>query len=267
MIDINNTPSNANYYVTFEVGIGNYIEYVETNYCSFVAGQVDGNYVATMTNYMYSLYDDKTSAEKITAHVPETITANISGTDRTCTVNKIGDSAFSACFCDGKDTNPTKTVGDFDDLNFIELPNTIVSIGDYAFTRAYGVTKISSYTGSGAATEGMPSSLRHIGKHAFLFTNIEKVLKIPNECRFYETYPIYPTGVIDDSETPGNPGYTTTSTFSSANNLRRISEENSIKLSINHYFKCFMNCSKTLKRASLVVRWIRICLPMQGARV
>ena len=223
VIDINDTPSNASDDITVEVGSGNSIEYVETNHCSFVAGQVDGNYVATMTNYMYSLYDDKISAEKITAHVPETITANISGTDRTCTVNKIGDSAFSACFCDGKDTDPTKTVGQFDDLRAIELPNTIVSIGDYAFTRAYGVATISSFTGNGAATEGMPSSLRHIGKHAFLFTNIEKVRKIPNECRFYETYPTYPTGVIDDSETPGNPGYTTTSLFSSANNLRRIS--------------------------------------------
>ena len=221
-IDIKGTPSNANDDITVEVGNGNTIEYVEDNYCAFVCGQVGGNYVATMTNYMYSLYDDKSSAQKITAHVPETVTAKIGDTNRTCTVNKIGDSAFSACYCDGKDTSPNLTVGNFDDLRAIELPNTIVSIGDYAFTRAYGVKTISSYTGNGAAVEGMPSSLTHIGKSAFLFSNIEKVLKIPNGCRFYENYPTYPTGVIDDAETPGNPGNTTTSVFSAANNLRQI---------------------------------------------
>ena len=222
-IDIKNTPEDATDDISVEVGEGNTREYVEDNYCSFVCGQVGENYVATMTNYMYSLYDDKSSAQKITAHVPETVTAKIGNTNRTCTVNKIGDSAFSACYCDGKDTNPTKTPGQFDDLRAIELPNTIVSIGDYAFTRAYGVTTISSYSDNNAAVEGMPTALRHIGKHAFLFSGVKKVLKIPNECRFYETYPTYPTGVIDDSETPGNPGYTTTSLFSAANDLRRIS--------------------------------------------
>ncbi|MBO7573994.1 MAG: leucine-rich repeat protein [Bacilli bacterium] len=222
-IDIKNTPEDSTDDVSVEVGSGNTREYVENNYCSFVCGQVGVNYVATMTNYLYSLYDDKLSAQKITAHVPETVTAKIGDTNRTCTVNKIGDSAFSACYCDGKDTSPNKTVGNFDDLRAIELPNTIVSIGDYAFTRAYGVTTISSYTGAGSATEGMPSSLTHIGKHAFLFSSVKNVLKIPNECRFYETYPTYPTGVIDDAETPGNPIYKTTSLFSAANDLRRIS--------------------------------------------
>ena len=222
-IDIKNTPEDTSDDIAVEVGKNNTIEYVENSHCSFVCGQVGGDYVATMTNYMYSLYDDKTSAQKITARVPETVTAKIGDTNRTCTVNKIGDSAFSACYCDGRDTDPVKAVGSFDDLRAIELPNTIKSIGDYAFTRAYGVTTISSYSGSGAATEGMPSSLEHIGKHAFLFSSVKKVLKIPNACRFYENYPTYPTGVIDDAETPGNPGYTTTSTFSAANDLRRIS--------------------------------------------
>ena len=220
-IDIKNTPDVASDDISVEVGKNNAFEYYEdeTNFCSFVAGVVGGNNVATMTNYMYSLYDNKTSAQKITAHVPETITFG----GKTYTVNKIGDSAFSACFCDGKDTQTARTVGDFDDLRAIELPNTIKSIGDYAFTRAYGVTTISSYSGDADATEGMPSSLEHIGKHAFLFSSVKKVLKIPNACRFYETYPTYPTGVVDDAETPGNPGYTTTSVFSAANDLRRIS--------------------------------------------
>lgn len=245
-IDVKGTPSNPNDDVSVEVGAGNAREYVETNHCSFVAGLVGGHYVATMTNYNYSLYDDKTSAEKLTAHVPEEITANISGTDRTCSVNKIGDSAFSACYCDGKDTNPTKTVGSFDDLRTIELPNTITSIGDYAFTRAYGVTTIKSYSGSDTPTEGMPSNLRHIGKHAFLFSSVKKVLKIPNECRFYETYSTYQGGVIDDAETPGAPGYTTTSTFSAANDLRRISFwKNGAEVDSSDYYETTTYTSST----------------------
>ena len=229
VLDIKNTPSNATDDLTVEVGNGNTIEYFEDtqgenpSYCSFVCGTINEINVATMTNYMYSLYDGKSSNAKKTAKVPETVTVKIGDTNKTFTVNKIGDSAFSACYCDGMDTDPVKTVGTFDDLIKIELPNTIVSIGDYAFIRAYGVTEIHSYSGNATATEGMPTSLKHIGKNAFLFTKIKQVLKIPNECRFYENYPTYQTGVIDDAETPGVPNPTTTCVFSSANDLRRIS--------------------------------------------
>ncbi len=226
VLDIKNTPSKASDDVTVEVGSGNSFEFFEDkdNYCYFVCGQVGGNYVATMTNYMYSLYDDKESEDKITCHVPETVTVNIGGTDRVCTVNKIGDSAFSACYSDGKDTNPNKTPGQFDDLRNIELPNTIISIGDYAFIRTYGLTTILSYSGAADATEGMPTSLKHIGKSAFLFSSIKQVLKIPNDCRFYENHITYPTGVIDDADNEAldAPIPKITSIFSNAVDLRKI---------------------------------------------
>ena len=187
-------------------------EYVEKDYCSYILENKTKNqittYEATMTKYLYSLYNDK--ADKTTAKVVESITSSFSGESHSYTVTKIGDSAFSACFCDGKDTSPNKTVGQFSDLTNIELPNSIVEIGEYAFIRAYGVQKISSYTGNGAATEGMPSSLRYIGKNAFTFCGIKKVLKIPYECKFYENYE-------NEADT-----HKTTSIFSNSVDLRKV---------------------------------------------
>ncbi len=241
-IDINNTPSNNSDDVSVEFGQNNAIEYKEVERCSYVCGKVGDNYVATMTNYLYGIRNNNlTNAEKETAHVVETVTATISGTERTCTVNKIGDSAFSACFCDGKDVSPNQTVGTFSDFKYLELPNTIISIGDYAFIRAYGLEKISSYSGSNAAVEGMPSSLQHIGKNAFLFCNVKQVLKIPNACRFYENYTTYPTGVIDDSDnasSTGAPVEKITSTFSNDLGLRKITFwKNSAEVTSSDYYE------------------------------
>ena len=170
---------------TVEVGSGNTKEYVEQDKCSFVCEEENSVKVATMTNYLYNNYDGSSDASLITCKVPETVTDRNS---LSYTVKYIGDNAFSACFCDGTDTLTPRTVGVFADLRIVELPNNIVSIGDYAFIRAYGLTTIKSYTGAGAATEGMPSSLKKIGKHAFAFCGIKQVLKIPYECVFYENY-------------------------------------------------------------------------------
>lgn len=250
LVDYKNTPSDTSDDITVEVGAGNTIEYFEDedSFCSFVCGTVGGNNVATMTNYLYSIYDKtdskyyKTNDEKETAHVPQTVTITVGETSTTYTVNKIGNSAFSACFCDGKDLESPLNVGDFKDLKYIELPNTIKSIGDYAFIRAYGVTTISSYSGNDDATEGMPSSLEHIGKNAFLFSSIKKVLKIPNACKFYENCVTLPTGIIndvDDAErTPAQPDDRVCSTFSSANDLRKITFiKNGVESSSSDYYE------------------------------
>lgn len=161
-------------------------EYAEKDYCSFVCETTGTGenikHTATMTNYLFSLYDGRDEADIRTARVPETVSVN----GQSYTVNKIGDSAFSACHCDGKDT-PTDRPAGYPDLATVELPNAIESIGDYAFIRAYGVTKICSYTGeNGTASEGMPSSLSYIGKNAFIFCGIKKIRKIPYTCVFYE---------------------------------------------------------------------------------
>ena len=218
--------------LTVEVGENNPKEYVEQDKCSYVLESKTvaqtTTYIATMTNYLYNLYDG--SADMTKVKVAESITSSYSGASHSYTVKKIGDSAFSACFCDSyKKDNATaaKTPGNFDDLNEVILPNTIEEIGEYAFIRAYGVQKISSYTGNGNATEGMPSSLRYIGKNAFTFCGIKKVLKIPYECKFYENY----ENVADTHKT--------TSIFSNSLDLRLITflaSDNSTEGDSSYYY-------------------------------
>ena len=166
-----------------EVGSTNTKHFVKSNHCAFVCDQSTRK--ATMTKYLYNLYDT-TITDQTTAKVPEQV--YVSGDATPYTVTKIGESAFSACYCDGNDTSPKKAVGSFDDLNTIVLPNGIKEIGDYAFIRAYGVTAIKSYTGNGTPVEAMPSSLEKIGKNAFIFSSVTKILGIPYTCLFYENY-------------------------------------------------------------------------------
>ena len=165
-----------------EVGTGNTKEYVvdDTSQCAFVTGTANGE--ATMTNYLYDRYRASTAFNG-TVKVPGVI-SNSANTNFSVTV--IGDSAFSAAFCD---TTSYANVSSHPDLSTISLPDSIVTIGDYAFMRAYGVTKITSHNASTGADNdpyAMPSSLRHIGKHAFAFCNVPKILNIPLDCLFYE---------------------------------------------------------------------------------
>ncbi len=155
-----------------EVGTGNTREYVTQNKCAFVTGITTGK--ATMTNYLYDRYDGTFNG---TATVPGTV-SNSAGNN--FTVNIIGDSAFSADHCDS--TSYSGLVG-HPDLTAVVLPDSIETIGAYAFMRAYSVTKVSSATGGDYT---MPSSLAHIGKHAFAFCHVQKVLNIPLTCLFYE---------------------------------------------------------------------------------
>ena len=174
-----------------EVGTGNTIEYVEDSKCSFVIS--GGN--ATMTNY---LYDRHSSSFTGTATVPATVN-NAAGTS--CPVTVIGPSAFSAAYCD---TTSYKNYSNYKDLTAVMLPNTITTIGEYAFMRAYGVTKVSSYdvsTGNSNGDYVMPSALTFIDKHAFAFCNVQQVLNIPDGCVFYEnsTATTYETSVFSNN--------------------------------------------------------------------
>ena len=162
-----------------EVGTGNTKEYVENNKCSFVTGTANGK--ATMTNYLYDRYDGNFNG---TAIVPGVVQ---NSTGSSFSVNTIGNCAFSAAYCDN--TSYKNLVGHAD-LTAISLPDSIVTIGDYAFMRAYGVTKISSHNATTNVTNGdyvMPSALRNINRHAFAFCNVEKILNIPLDCKLWET--------------------------------------------------------------------------------
>ena len=175
-------------------------EYVVKDKCAFVCGVS----TATMTNYLYDRHDRNFNG---TAVVPATVDRNSGGT---CTVNAIGASAFSAAFCD---TTSYKNYSNYKDLTAVSIPDTIATIGEYAFMRAYGVTNLYSYNPSTGNSNGdyvMPSSLTDVGRQAFAFCNIKKFLNFPTNVKFYET-----TSSISSS------AYTT-SVFSNNFSLRKI---------------------------------------------
>ncbi len=164
--------------VEVEVGTGNSKEYVEKDNCSFVTGTDTGK--ATMTNYLYDRHDSEFSG---TAKVPATVNDSHSNSFE---VNVIGASAFSADYCDNNDY---KNYSNYKDLTAVQLPDSITTIEEYAFVRAYGITKVSAYNVSTNNLIGdyvMPSSLTSIGKHAFAFCKIQQILNIPNSCTFWE---------------------------------------------------------------------------------
>jgi len=175
---------------------------VKSDKCAYLCEEVDNKKVATMTKYLYNLHD--TDVDSSTARVKKTVS---DGT-YTYSVTKIGDSAFSACYCDGTGVGDSYT-----DLQYIKLPDTITEIGEYAFIRTYALKEIKSYENDiNSASIRMPKSLRKIGKGAFMFSEIESVREIPYECEFYETYE---DATKDISKIP--------SVFSNAVSLRRIS--------------------------------------------
>ncbi len=151
---------------------------------------------ATMANYLYDRTKGITGG---IARVPATVTDE---GGNTYTMTAIGESAFTSCYCDDTATYFTPSGNswtghtadeiygaDHPDLTYVELPDTIESIGDYAFVRAYGIQQIRSYNVSTGVSNGdyvMPSSLAHVGKLAFAFTRIEAFLSFPDDCVFYE---------------------------------------------------------------------------------
>ena len=150
---------------------------------AFVCSVKNSQHVATVSKYLLNTHDG--SQNQTLAHIPGKITyGNVD-----YIVDEIGDSAFSAAYCDTLEG--TVTVNDV--LTTVEVPDSIKRIGDYAFLRAYGITKVSAYpvNASGVSTGNavdynMPSSLANIGKNAFTFTSIAQVLNIPYNCLFYE---------------------------------------------------------------------------------
>ena len=199
--------------VDVEVGIGNSKEYVIKDRCAFVTGTGNGS-GATMTKYLYDRYSNTFNG---TATVPSTVNNSNSVS---FTVNAIGASAFSAEYSDG---SAYANYTSYKDLTAVSVPNTIVSIGEYAFMRAYGVTKVSSYDPSTGNSDGdyvMPSSLTLIDKHAFAFCNIKQVLNIPLSCVLYEN--------TDDSDY-------VTSVFTNNFALRKITFGNNATSSPNYF--------------------------------
>ena len=200
------------------------LEYVEKDDCVYLCGGTDTIGESTvnkaiMSKYLYQLWPNGNDPKPRTNRNIETVTVKKELTvgDKTYTVTEIGDSAFSACYCNGKLTDAATgqdNGGATNDLKYIKLPNTIKRIRKYAFLRAYNLEKISAYESDPAsATDySMPSKLERIGKNAFSFCNIKEVLNIPDDCLFYE----------NDDEIANNADYKTTSVFTNSFSLRKI---------------------------------------------
>ena len=169
-----------------EVGATTNDELVMQDKCAFVLDKT--NTKAIMSKY---LYDRRDASFTGTAVIPPSISFN----NTSYPVTEIGDSAFSAAFCDNdKKHGQASYPSSYIDLSKVYLPDTITRIGEYAFMRAYGVNEVSTYTtyngSSTIITSGneyvMPSALRTIGRHAFSFCNIKQFRKIPYSCLFDE---------------------------------------------------------------------------------
>jgi len=199
-----NVEDSAGYEFDVEVGEGHngeadsQNELVIKNKIAFHCDASTGN--ATAAKYLYNLRD---ASNHTTATIPASVTAN--GTDYPVTT--IGKSCFTACFCEG--TDGTGTVGEFEDLTTVIAPNSITTIEEYAFLRAYGVKNFGVATEvNGKTVYYMPSSLTSIGKNAFTFCNITAFRKIPTTCTFFEN--------------TDNSNYKICSVFSNNYSLRRI---------------------------------------------
>ncbi|MCR4562066.1 MAG: leucine-rich repeat domain-containing protein [Bacilli bacterium] len=199
-----NEPTKGINNVTVSLGSGNSNRLVirdgiREEQCAYVCSGTGNNATAILSKYLYDRdransydSDDYGGVEENTplpfngsAKIPETVTKD--GT--TYTVTEVGDSAFSAAFSsDGWDSNNHKTIAaNHPELQEVILPNSITRIGEYAFIRAYGVRKISSYSRNDTPSEwSFPSGLTEIGKYAFLFSGLQKACNIPSNCIFYE---------------------------------------------------------------------------------
>ena len=201
------------------------------NKCAYVCDS--SNHAATMSKYLYDLRNGgdanatATVAGSVHAIVVGTADTKYDGVDNNpCIVKKIGDSAFSAAFCDGTDGTGARTdslhtgtrtynaetekyeySNTWTDLTNVEVPDSIVEIGNYAFMRAYGVQSFGNASGK------MPTSLKYIGEYAFAFCNIRSFLEIPSDCIFFEN--------------TNNKDYQKGSVFSNNFNLRQITFKNS----------------------------------------
>lgn len=207
--------------IAHDNGVG---DYFEKGKCAFVATSATE---AKMTKYLYDQRHLDPNTETESEYKVKLIVPSKVGPNDKYAVSGIGASAFSAAFCDGTDGTP-KTNGKYPDLSVVWVPDTIKTIGDYAFLRAYGVVELTAYctTAGGGYNVGeaypqytMPSKLSAannsntvIGRNAFSFCNIKQFLNFPMNCTFYECVTVGPNPYQNKI----------TSAFSNNFSLRRI---------------------------------------------
>ena len=115
----------------------------------------------------------------VTVTVPERIKYSVGGVNpcdgetgasTDFKVLSIGDSCFAACYSRG---------GKY--LSSVNVPHAIVRIGDNAFARSIFFYQLNSYTGNTIDANNFPSSLKYIGRSAFIMTRLRDALNIPGD--------------------------------------------------------------------------------------
>ncbi len=185
---------------------------------------------ATVARYLYDRYGDGSQGSAGAAIIP----ASVNGYP----VKTIGKSAFSASYSDATD----RALYANRDFTKLYVPNTLKAIGDYAFMRCYGLTEISTYTGSytypaypSVTQYEMPDSLEFVGKLAFAFTSIREFHNFPASCVFYENSNVAQTSRFLDADACEVATYQTPSVFSNDLDLRFLSFETGSIYYTNNY--------------------------------
>lgn len=172
---------------------------------------------AIMTKFLYDRHEAKFTG---LARVPD----KVSYSSKEYSVVKIGASAFSAAFCDNTKYTVSAASG-FSDLTTVQLPDSIETIGEYAFMRAYRLNEITAYGRdannaiSVKSQYTMPSSLTKVGKNAFSFCNVVQFLKFNTNILFFENITLS-TDLDEMGESATS--YYDTSVFSNNFSLRKI---------------------------------------------
>ena len=121
---------------------------------------------------------------RITVTVPEYVKYSANGTNAYDGENgsntdfqviSIGDSCFSACY---------SRKGRW--VSAVNIPHAIKRIGDNAFARSIRFCQLNSYTGNTTNNNNFPSSLKYIGRCAFILTRLQKALNIPGDVKTFD---------------------------------------------------------------------------------
>lgn len=155
--------------------------------CTYLLYEEDGIKKAILTRYRFNMLDDSDSTA-LEVTVPQTVDY----LGNTYKVTSIGDNAF-AC-SDGYQNGKSRTI------RKINLPDTIETIGNYAFFRMAGLEEIN-----------MPASLKSVGELAFAFTGIQQIKELNSDTEF-----------LKKDKTSAFSDFRTSSPFLNCPDLRKI---------------------------------------------
>ena len=157
----------------------------------------------------YKDNNEYSSAYEGSIVIPSSVVYN----NHTLKVTSIGDYAFA---------------WSYDSLTSIEIPNSVTSIGEWAFDGCTGLTSIE-----------IPNSVTSIGKYAFAYTNLTSI-EIPNSVTSIGYFAFFSCTNLTSVTIPNSVSSINYNTFSGCSSITSVTIPNSIT-SIDD--QAFQNCS------------------------